>query len=268
MIKFSDGAHWYTKDGLPMHDADLREARKKLLYTSVTTVDKEAFKNDFLDRWLREQLAIAAFDNQPNPGESKKDYCNRIYQISIEKGVLAAEFGREIHDAINEYPQLPLSPKLIPFMDVMYGWYKKNILSKVASETVILDHQIGVAGRGDLKAITEYGLTWIDWKSQDVKKDDKGRKKPVFYDSWLRQLAFYSITDAKETSIYPQIPTCMSVIIDSNEPDTPFVKVWDQESVVFAYRQFITGAWQWHAKRKYWPVGAWRPEYSLIQIPD
>ncbi len=90
--------------------------------------------------------------------------------------------------------------------------------------------------------------------TQNVKKDDKGRKKPAFYESWPRQLSFYAVSYAKETGTFPDsLPTCISVIIDSNEPEVPFVKVWTKDEILSAYEDTILGAYLWFKSRRYYP---------------
>src|SRR5436190_1523223 len=107
LIRSSEGGHWYGKDGAPRHDADLRVARKQLLYPSVTTIDKAVFKNEFLDKWLRDQILIAAGQNPRMPHQSEKDYAQYIYDISQEKSKAASLFGKAVHDACEHYPDAP-----------------------------------------------------------------------------------------------------------------------------------------------------------------
>lgn len=264
IIKFDNSSHWYGKDGTPQHDADLRIARKSGLYPSVTSIDKAAFPNPGLDRWRTEQLIKACVDNQRQPHEDVEQYAQRIYDISNNKARVAADFGKELHDAMDNYPNAP-EPHLQRWFESFYRFYESNIQQKIASEKVLLDHDIGVAGRTDFIGIGAgflNGRVVADWKSQDVKVDDKGRKKPAFYESWQRQLAFYAVCDAKETGMFPTIPQCVSVIIDSNEDAQIYTKLWTPEEMVQAYEEFVAGAWLWcrgRGKGGYWPNGAqWR----------
>jgi len=257
VIKFGSAAHWYNKDGEGKHDATLTDARKLLLYPSVTTIDKDIFKNDFLDRWKMNELAKAAASTFKQLHESEEDYANRIYEISLGKGNTAADFGKEIHDAIEHYPQLPLNTSLHPWIDRFGRWFDANVEEVIHRERVVLDHDLGVAGRCDFIGLQKGRVIIPDWKTQNVKKDEKGRKKPVFYPSWPRQLGFYAVAFAKETRTFPSIPKCISVVIDSNEPDDPFVREWSDDEIKNAYKDFVVGAWLWFngsGKRKpYWP---------------
>ncbi len=259
IIKFNESCHWYDKDGQPQHDADLRVARKQKLHASVTTIDKAEFKNDFLEKWKMNEMALAASENPRQPHESTESYVNRIYELSLQKSVDAADFGKKVHAAIEDWPQLPLESEVFPFAEAFGKWYEENFSERILAEHVMVDPDIGVAGMGDFKGVHKvHGKVWADWKTQNVKKDDKGRKKPAFYDSWARQLAFYSITDAKLTGIFPAFHPCMSVIIDSNEPGEPIVKLWDTDEIKSAYEDFVIAAYRFHKKRNFWPVGEWK----------
>lgn len=256
-IKFDNSSHWYSPDGEPQHDADLRVARKKGLYGSVTSIDKDTFPNHFLEQWKMTQLIQACVDNQRMPHEDVDQYAQRIYDISNNKARAAAEFGKEIHDAVDNYPNVPPA-HLLPWFSKFCEFYEANIERKIASEVVLLDHDICVAGRGDFIGIGKglfNGKIVLDWKSQDVKTDKKGRKTPNFYDSWVRQLGFYAVADAKGSGEFPFIPQCASVIIDSNEGGEIYHKLWPHDEVIKAYENFVAGAWLWCRKRDYWPNG-------------
>lgn len=261
LIKWGDkSAHWYTKEGKGQHDADLRVARKEGLYASVTTIDSAMFVNDFLENWKKEQIVIACLENPRQPHENEEEYANRVYEISLTKSRVAAEFGTKIHDAVEHYPEANPTPELAPWVDKFGVWYESNIAEKLSSEITLLDHDLGVAGRTDLRAIHKlHGRCIIDYKTQGIKPDDKGRKAPNYYPSWLRQLAFYAGADAKASAQWPVLPSCISVVIDSTEATAPYMKVWEPEAVKNAYKMFAVAAWMFYAgsgKRKaYWPNG-------------
>lgn len=258
MIKFENNAHWYGSDGKPQHDADLRVARKKFLYPSVTTIDKDVFKNDFLDRWKMNELVNAAASTFKQPHESPEDYANRIYEDSLTKARTAANFGKKIHDAIEKYPCLPSETELLPWVSRFGEWYESNVESVIGRETILLDHDLGVAGRCDFigqgRGRFAGRVIIPDWKTQNVKTDKKGRKSPAFYDSFPRQLGFYAVSYAKQGFLFPtNIPTCISLVFDSNEPGEPFEKVWGEDEIRDNYYDFVAGAYLWFSKRGYWP---------------
>ncbi len=272
-VKFEQGAHWYQcrdAEPSPQHDADLRVARKKLLYPSITTILKDEFKNDFLDRWKTNELLIAAANSPRQPHDSDESYCQRIYDLSLDKARTAADFGKKVHDAIEKYPESLCPPDIAPWIDRFSGWYNANVESSIAREKILFDHALGLAGRCDNisrgKGAFAGRVLLSDTKTQNVKKDDKGRKKPAFYESWPRQLSFYAVSYAKETGTFPDsIPTCISVIIDSNEPEVPFVKVWTKDEILSAYEDVCIGAYLWFKSRRYYPQlgGMFKVGFSL-----
>lgn len=267
MIKFENNAHWYSQTREAHHDADLRVARKKLLFPSTTTVDKDVFKNDFLDRWKYNQLVEAAANNFKQPHETNEDYANRLYELSRYKATTAADFGKEIHNAIEKYPAYPQDPRLHPWIDQFGEWYNAHVESPLEREYILLDYDIGVAGCCDFIGVGKGPfagrLVIPDWKTQDVKVDKKGRKSPAFYESWPRQLGFYAVAWAKKHGTFPDLPICLSAIIDSNEPSPPYVKVWGKEEILDNYYDFVAGAYLWFSKRNYWPVGKWSLNPSI-----
>jgi len=266
LVKSGSSGHWYLPDGQPRHDATLREARKEILYPSVTSIDKDAFVNQFLDNWKRDQILLAAGDNPRQPHENVEQYSQRIYDLSMEKSRTALEFGKAIHDCVERFPNTPSDPALTPWYLKFEAWYGSSISSTVAVEETLLDHDLGVAGRTDLlgKLLSDGKRCVVDYKTQDVKISKSGKKTPAYYDSWKRQLAFYAVADAKECGTFPDIPVCISLIIDSNEGGEVYPKTWETKDILQAYRQFIHGAWLWFDGRGYWPIGEW----SVCNIPQ
>lgn len=258
-LQFDSGSHWYDCKGEPkaQHDADLRVARKQNLYPSVTTIDRDEFKNPFLDNWKINETLRAAASTFKQPHEDDETYIKRVYEISLEKAKTAQGFGKELHDAIEHYPQLPLNPELIPYLDRFRTWYDANVEHPISREKIMVDHDLGIAGRCDFigQGRGQFAGQRIipDWKSQGVKKDEKGRKKPAFYDSWGRQLAAYAVCDAKETGLFPRLPVCISVVIDSTEADDPFVKVWEAGEIISNYEDFVIASYRWFKRKKYFP---------------
>ncbi len=259
-VKFESGHHWYQCRGgapTPEHDADLRIARKKFLYPSITTILKDEFNNEFLAKWKTNELLIAAANNYRQPHENDEQYCQRIYDISLNKSITAANFGKKIHHAIENYPRPSTDPELQPWLSRFAQWYEANVECPLSREGILLDHDLGLAGTCDFigRGRGQFAGQIIvpDWKTQNVKKDDKGRKKPVFYESWPRQLSFYSVAEAKRANNLSLIPTCISAIIDSNEPDDLFVRVWTKEEILSAYEDVVIAAYRWFKKRGYYP---------------
>lgn len=268
-IKFQDSAHWYDREGKTAHDADLRKARKVGLYRSVTSIDKDIFKNPFIEQYKLDKLAEAAFNNPCQPHEGVDDYTNRIYELSLEHMESAADFGSQFHKAVETYGKQPISAELAPFIEKFMEWKAANVIEVVASEKVLLDHDIGVAGTMDTRLVHRtHGLVTADFKTQGIKTDKKSGKKnkPNFYDSYIRQLAFYDAVEAKAAGSFPSIGPCLSIVIDSTEATAPHEKIWSKEETLAGYEDFIIAAYAYYKKKNYWPVGRWKLEDKLLQI--
>jgi hypothetical protein len=258
-IKFSDSCHWYAKDGKPKHDATLREARKQFLYPSVTSIDKDSFPNLFLERWKLNQLALACCNFPRQPHEIKdEEYCTSRWRLAMDKADEAAIFGKKVHSACENWPAVPASD-VLPWYLKFDSWMIKNSIVPYEREKRVLHHGIGVAGTMDFKGGAKASRIIMDYKTQDVKVDDRGNKKPAFYDSWIRQLGFYEQADRIENG-YVEPSQCVSLIIDSNEGGEVYDKWWTKEEIQASYEEFLAGAWLWFRKRGYWPVGEWKME--------
>ena len=264
-VKLAESSHWYRcRQDSPeaAHDSDLRDARKENLYPSPTSIDKQEFVNPALDRYKITELLEAASSNYKQPHESIEQYEQRLYDISVEKAKDAADFGKEVHDGIEHYPQMPLDPKLHPWITQFGNWYDSEGFTTVCSEKIAVDHDLGVAGRLD-RVVSKAGKLFLpDFKTQGIRAKGKaGKKTPMYYESWPRQLSFYAVAYAKEVGMFPEIPDCMSVVIDSTEATPPYVKIWTKEEIASAYRQFVVACWRFFDKRDYWPAanGKWGP---------
>lgn len=260
LFKGTDSTHFYTKSGDPRHDADLRVARKELLLPSPTSIDKSQFVNAFLERWKKEQVVIACVENPRMPHESLEQYAERVEELSNTKSREASEFGGKVHGVCEKYPLMPIDGVLMPYYDRLHEWHQEWVAEVIETESVLIDLDIGVAGRTDLIAVMKdpsLGRAVVDFKTQNLKPDDKGRKKPNFYPSWIRQLSFYGGADSKKNARWPQLPTLINVVIDSTEASKFYTKVWAKEEALDAYNDFVIAANNWCRDRGYWPCGKW-----------
>jgi hypothetical protein len=260
LIEIDTSAHWYDISGdfpKSAHDADLRVARKQNLYTSPSSIERDIWKNSFLDNWKLQQYALAAADHPRQMHESREGYAERIYEHSMEKAKSAAAFGKKFHAGVEKLPMMP-GDEMDGWLMEFLTWYSVNVKACLKTEFILVDHDLGVAGTCDFLGYGsgqfEGKIIMPDWKTQDVKLTKAGKPAPVFYKSWKRQLAFYAVAYAKSHGGFPaELPVCISVVIDSNTPRPPFVKVWDKADVLAAYKQFVIGAYLWFHDKKYWP---------------
>ncbi len=250
-----------------MHDADLRKARKHNLLRSVTSIDKAQFPNPALDIYKRDQMLKAAFENPRQPHEDYERYAQRLYELSTQHRDEAAEFGTDLHKAVENLPFIP-DGYLKPYIEKIMAWQAENVISVLEQEQVVVDLEIGVAGRKDQKILHKtYGVLPLDWKTQGIKNDEKGRKKkPGFYPSFVRQLAFYESVDAKKEGRYPKFNHALSIVIDSTEAANPYERLWTPEEMHSAYEDFLIATYMYYKSKDYWPIGRWDLQTKLLEL--
>jgi hypothetical protein len=256
-------SHWYkyNEDGTieSRYDSDLREARKEKLFISITTVEKEVRRNWSIEDYIQKQTIKACQEYPKFYNEDEADYVKRIKMHSLKHSNRAADIGNEIHKVCEDYPQMPLNQDYYPYYDMFARWHDRNITRTDHREIMLADPKIGVAGRIDfIGEHKEHGPVILDWKTQDIKK------KASFYSSWPRQLAagrhFYWL----KTGI---MLNCASVVIDSKEPSEPVIKVWSEEEINLAYKEFLCHAWLYFTEKDYWPGinGRWDLDFRIEQ---
>lgn len=266
-FKVESASHWYQVVGgviKPAYNSTLKDARKQGLFISPTSIEKDIRANPVLAIWLKNQILKAAADDSRQPHESVEEWCQRIIEKSNEVTSTAAEFGTKVHKGIEEYllqGEFANSNEVSPWVSQFASWAQTQGLSMMYSELCVALPHMGVAGRTDfigtmnsVKKENSYepDIVVADFKTQNVKEG----KGPAFYDSWARQLAAYAYGAAYTLNL-PSIPRCMSIVIDSNKPSEPVVKLWTKEEIERAWMQFQTQAWLWFDDRQYWPCGQW-----------
>ena len=260
-----DGGHWYEPNGAPCHTVNgkdgtarnttLRDARKLGLYPSVTAITK-IVANPSLDRWKQMQILTACANLPIVEGDSVDAYEARIRQAAEKKMMDARVFGSLFHSAIDELNVTGyLDSKydeIKPFVKHYIEWTRDNQVSFVNTEFVCVNKKLGYAGQVDGLAIVNGKLTLLDYKTQDVKRNAKGEHKPNYYDSWAWQLAAYS--KAEWPNKPKRIQQVMSVVLCSQEPCYPIVKVWTREELARAWKVFKASCHIWQATKKFDPA--------------
>ena len=236
--------HWYTSDGMPNHDSDLRDARKKGLYPSVTSILKIQ-SNPGLENWKIQEAILSALTLPRNPGESDQNFASRIMTDSKSHAKDSANIGNLHHDyceqwynkkepvAINGYENNCLE---------LSRWIDTN-LGKGFAEESFCNNEFGYAGKKDWFGELHSGrMAYVDYKTQGVKPGSR----PVFYDSWCQQLAAYSGGNLEADHI--------SVLIGVH-PDNQFIKVstWTQDEVEKGWKIFQHLLAVWMLDRNYDP---------------
>jgi len=186
-------SHWYDKDGTPRYEIEgkngmrqttLRDARKYGWVPSVSTIWKDVVAAPGLNRYYQEQLFNAQIQNNKRPDEDDKDYKKRVFAISREESMKAAERGTAIHDVLEKYFRHGWSHTA--HIDLIKGT-KAKILDICGEQEWKVEtsfaHGLGYGGKIDMHCDE-----WmVDFKTKEL---DSG-KKPDLYDSYGVQLAAY-----------------------------------------------------------------------------
>ena len=285
--------HFYSKDNKPVYEVAtgpkaknptrptaVKDAIALDLVPSVTEIDKAICKNEGLDLWIKGQIAKWCYDNPSSMfSHTEEDYIELALKGGSEKGRLAMDKGTLIHDALEHYllhgswGDAPIH--IHPWFPYAEKFVNENIKAVYQAEKAVASTELGVGGKMDLVCEFNHGIgslkTVLDWKTQDVKikKLKRGDEKdPKFYDSWIRQLALYSLMEFLEglpdwakayfistiksdsssliESTVRGLPRIVSVVIDSNEPCDFFVKVWSNDEILTGLNQALANLHAWH----------------------
>lgn len=257
----TDVSHFYrllpTGKVESAYGASIKEAREGKLFASATMALKMV-ANVGLDIWIRANLLDAMVNNPRNPSmESIEDYKQRIDEMSEVKRNTAAEFGTALHNALEHYP-LPCQDETVALHYAScVPWLKANVASVIGSELMLADEDIGFAGKTDLVYFDNAGVPFIvDFKTTGFKKTKTGKwAKPMFYQSWVRQLAFYARSYQKKHG--GPLPRVISLAINSGEPCEPVARFWTLEEQEQGMNEFLCAAYLYSCDREHWPAGLW-----------
>jgi hypothetical protein len=230
-------SHWYTQDGAPRYGATLREARKEQLLPSFSTI-KSILSNAGIER-NQQQRIREAMDAMPSlPGEQMDQYLGRIQGYADQKGDEARSFGTLFHAAAEslhrgtaQEPDDAVKEHFVLYQE----WFEANVSIVKAVEKVVVNPEVGYAGRIDLDAVpTSGGRALIDIKTQAYDKT------PDFKREWILQLAAYD-------ACHPVYSEFWSVVINSKYPCKPVVRKWTMDERHEAYKAFFSLIvyWQW-----------------------
>lgn len=185
-------AHWYTVDGEPRHDSNLRDARKDNLFFSVTTVLK-MWPRDMLDAWKQKNIVEKCIENPIGKDESPENYKQRIAQIASDELAAAAAWGRQIHRMFEYYGQTgtfkdDIPEEFQPYIQPITDWFSENVKKVIFTEQILTNKDVGYAGTCDIAIeSTNWGRAVCDFKRRGFY-----RGKPNVYDTDPMQLEAYA----------------------------------------------------------------------------
>lgn len=256
-----DSAHWYRRDGAPMHtvpaargggerSTTLRDARKLGLLPSVTNILGVIAKPE-LTAWLQEQAVLAALTLPRLDGESEDVFAQRVVADSRSRTQSATDFGSAFHHGAERVAQTlevdPADP-VAPWLNHYRDWFQANVVRVLWTERVLVNTALGYAGTADLLIDHQaHGLTLVDLKTQGVKVAPNGERKPTAYKSWCYQLAAYRKS-------LGQPVTCLNLIVDSKMACAPVEHRWSDVELEDGWRAFDAARTLWSIEKAFDPA--------------
>ena len=251
-------AHWYTREGEPMHrivKADgsgdrattINDAKRLKLLPSVTSIIGILAK-PALETWKMNQVALATLRTPKSEPETAEYWCQRVRDAAFEQVEDAADTGTKVHAA------LEAAVAGEPYDVAAWGVYVQPVLDLIAREGLtvtarekrIVNTDHGFAGTTDLLFTHGGGLPGIlDYKTKKTKPGEK----VTAYDEHRLQLAAYAATEYGDA--YIGRVRAINVFVSTTEPGR----------VEFVTHGDLTRDWQafkllaslWRYSKKYDP---------------
>jgi len=257
-------SHWYTRVGEPAHKqpkakggglrpTTLADARKQSLIPSVTTVTGIMAKPT-LERWKLNQVGLTAFDSRPTDEETADYYCKRIVSQSMESTDEAANFGTEVHDALEKMFADGIEPpeELAVYCQPVKNWFAEKGLEFIEAEKRLVNLKRGYAGMTDIIARGKAGqAAIIDWKTRKTREG----QKVTPYDWQPEQIAAYAAAYWGEEAVLGGQVTGANVFISSTEPGRLDVSSYDGSKIKESYEIFLKITDLWRYMKGYDPRG-------------
>lgn len=248
LFRKEDSAHYYLPDGTPffqvprangqgLRNATVTDAFKAGALRSVTNV-LDALGKPGLVNWKIEQAILSALTLPRKPEETDHQFAARVLVDSAEQSRKAAEAGTELHDYAARFlmkQEVPDDERIHRLLQPFFDWAVANVSTVVASEKVMINRESFYAGRLDAAlGLIDGTYAIIDLKSQDVKRNPKGKPLPAFYPEWALQLSAYEHCDWSELDgpVWPKRWRLLSMVIDRNEPGC-YLHEWPESTQYF-----------------------------------
>ncbi len=216
---------WYGHNGEARWEGDVRHARKERAFPSVTSVI-EMWPKGWLEFYVKRQMWEAAITTPRAPGMTDDEFWEACLKWADEHRERAADRGTRIHRCIHGV-QKP-EPDIAPFFDAFEKWNANEGGAVLWQEKTLVNQVWCYAGQADRLVEMLDGEYLDDFKTSAV----KDKKKPPFYDNYPIQLAAYKTALAK-----PGVK-CRSIVINTLEPEAPYVRVWSREELEEGWNKF------------------------------
>ena len=230
----------YTGEPESCHDIGVKKAKQIGAWPSVTSKAK-CYSDGFLEQWSKNEAIKLAEVNPRIPGESDKDYCERISNLIFGevnrhydgKVFPSYEFGTAVHACLENHV---IHGTPFPLEWEMYckEWpifLDNNRIETLSAETIVMDDDLKLAGTIDYIGYFNGQPMLADFKTRKC-KDGKGK----FYPKDCLQLAIESQMYMDENGL-EELPMCLSVCIDVLT-GTHYHKWYDEDQVLKGIRKF------------------------------
>lgn len=216
---------WYNRDGSARWEGDVRHARKESALPSVTSIC-DMWPKPWLEYYVKRQMWEAAITTPRAPGTTDDQHFDACVNWSEEHRDRAADRGTRIHRCIHgtQEPEADIAP----FFDAFEKWNANEGGAMIWQEKTLVNSVWGYAGQADRLVEKLDGNYLDDFKTSGV----KDKSKPPFYDNYPIQLAAYHTAWAQ-----PGVK-CRSVVINTLEPEQPYVKVWTADEIAEGWHRF------------------------------
>ena len=256
----SSGGHWYTPEGRAAHsqigknglerNTSLRDARKLKLIPSVTTI-LQVFAKPGLERWKQNEMAKVAFDLPRIDGEDADQFALRCRLKQEEPVEKAADFGTELHDAIEKYfDGDPVPAHLLGYVTPAFDWKQNKMLKFIEREKKLVNLDHGFAGTVDIICFGPDGQKGcVDWKTR---KTYEG-KKVTSYDFQVHQIAAYAGSYWGEDALLAGEVFGANCYISSTEEGRFVVCSYSPDELIEAWKTFVSACEIWRSIKNYDP---------------
>lgn len=264
-------SHWYTRDGLAMHEVRRKEtgpngeetrpttitdARLLNLFPSVTGI-LDIFNKPQLETWKINQAIYATLRFPKQEAESDEYYAKRVRESANEQVEVAADLGSAIHRSLElvleDGTMERCEPEVITYVQPVLNWFSSKPFTILYREKVVVNLQDGFAGTSDLGCSFiapdgQEARLVIDWKTRRTKPGVE--VKAYDFQSW--QIAAYGRTEYADFFTAGRVYG-INLFISSTQPGRIEYVKYLPEQLISDYNCYRAAALIWRQMKDYDP---------------
>lgn len=256
----TEAGHWYTLTGEPAYEivgangnlrpTTLRDARKLNLVPSVTTIIKCA-DAPALNKWMRDQVLMAALTLPKIDGESMEAYAKRIMDDSRQQAATARDIGTAIHGGIEKqlcggFCAPEHASHVGAALRALHEWCSG--LEEIRPERSFC-HPLGYGGKCDVhkKPSIDLNETHNGFVADFKSKDFTENNLPGVYENHSMQLSAY-----REGFEMPSA-RCAIIFVSTAVPGLTHLVEVDEVELQRGWKMFRALLTYWQTKNNYAP---------------